>query len=227
MGDDSTCAPGRHQPARPHVLAHLAAVEGPRRVVVADFLARNHLFFLNLGDGGGESLTEWASSVEGSSIVTSMARNGTTFGIRLAGRDPVVHRALRRRSSTPSTTPVTAPRTAPPTSATAPSSSSSASAAPPPPARRRSPPSSAAAWPTLSPPPRRWTESAPASGSRIRLPHRLPRHPARRRRPPRRRARHHPHITTGILHASAGVGQIGASVGRGPAQRFLAALAAR
>ena len=32
-----------------------------------------------------KSLTMWAEQVEGSSIVTTMARNGTTFGVRLAG----------------------------------------------------------------------------------------------------------------------------------------------
>ena len=35
--------------------------------------------------GAARSLTEWAAQVPESSIVTTMARNGTTFGIRLAG----------------------------------------------------------------------------------------------------------------------------------------------
>jgi len=34
---------------------------------------------------GARALTGWASQVPDSSIVTSMARNGTTYGIRLAG----------------------------------------------------------------------------------------------------------------------------------------------
>ncbi len=52
---------------------------------VADFLGTNHLMFLNIAMAGARALTEWASGVPGSSIVTSMARNGTTYGIRLAG----------------------------------------------------------------------------------------------------------------------------------------------
>jgi hypothetical protein len=69
------------------LLPPLAEVEGPQRVETARFLAQNHLLFLNLAMAAARSLTEWASRVEGSSVVTSMARNGTTFGIRLAGRD--------------------------------------------------------------------------------------------------------------------------------------------
>jgi hypothetical protein len=36
---------------------------------------------------GAKSLALWAEQVEGSSIVTTMARNGTTYGIRLSGSD--------------------------------------------------------------------------------------------------------------------------------------------
>jgi hypothetical protein len=74
------------------LLPHLAALEDGRRVEVARFLAANHLFFLNLAMAGARSLTLWAEQVEGSSIVTTMARNGTTYGIRLAG-DPQWHLA--------------------------------------------------------------------------------------------------------------------------------------
>jgi hypothetical protein len=45
----------------------------------------NHLFFLNVAMAAAKSLTMWAEQVEDSSIVTTMARNGTTFGVRLAG----------------------------------------------------------------------------------------------------------------------------------------------
>lgn len=68
-----------------HLLPHLVALEDPRRVALATFLASNHLFFLNLAMAGARSLTEWASQVQGSSVVWSMARNGTTFGVRLPG----------------------------------------------------------------------------------------------------------------------------------------------
>jgi hypothetical protein len=70
-----------------NLLPHLMALEGPGRVELANFLSGNHLFFLNVAMAAAKSLTLWAEQVEGSSIVTSMARNGTTFGIRLAGSD--------------------------------------------------------------------------------------------------------------------------------------------
>ena len=66
-------------------LPQLAELSGPDSAAFARFLAGNHLFFLTLAMGAARSLTEWAGQVEGSSIVTSMARNGTTFGVRLAG----------------------------------------------------------------------------------------------------------------------------------------------
>lgn len=49
------------------------------------YLAGNHLFFLNLAMAAAKSLQLWAEQVQGSSIVTTMSRNGTTFGIKLAG----------------------------------------------------------------------------------------------------------------------------------------------
>lgn len=52
---------------------------------LAKFLAGNHLFFLNIAMAGAKSLTLWAEQVAGASIVTTMARNGSTFGIRLPG----------------------------------------------------------------------------------------------------------------------------------------------
>jgi len=68
-------------------LPHLAELGGPDSVAFARFLAGNHLFFLTLAMGAARSLTEWAAQVSGASIVTAMSRNGTTFGIRLAGSD--------------------------------------------------------------------------------------------------------------------------------------------
>jgi hypothetical protein len=66
-------------------LPHLAELADPARVAFARFLSGNHLFFLTIAMAAARSLTEWAAQVPGSSIVTTMARNGTTFGIRLAG----------------------------------------------------------------------------------------------------------------------------------------------
>jgi hypothetical protein len=52
---------------------------------VIEFIDRNDHFFLNLSMPAGKSLLEPAEGVAGSTIVTVMARNGTDFGIRLAG----------------------------------------------------------------------------------------------------------------------------------------------
>jgi hypothetical protein len=51
---------------------------------VIEFIDRNDHFFLNLGMPAGKAMLEPAEGVEGSTIVTVMARNGTDFGIRLA-----------------------------------------------------------------------------------------------------------------------------------------------
>jgi hypothetical protein len=68
-----------------HLLPQLVAANGPRAVEFAHFLSGDHLFFLNLVMAAAKSLTMWAEQVEDSSVVTTMARNGTTFGVRLAG----------------------------------------------------------------------------------------------------------------------------------------------
>lgn len=60
---------------------------GARGVEFATYLSGNHLFFLNLAMAAAKSLTLWAEEVPHSSIVTTMSRNGTGFGIRLAGND--------------------------------------------------------------------------------------------------------------------------------------------
>ncbi len=51
---------------------------------VIEFIDRNDHFFLNLSMPTGKALLEPAEGVAGSTIVTTMARNGTDFGIRLA-----------------------------------------------------------------------------------------------------------------------------------------------
>ena len=68
-------------------LPQLAGLADPARVAFARFLSGNHLFFLTIAMAAARSLTEWAGQVQGASIVTTMARNGTTFGIQLAGSD--------------------------------------------------------------------------------------------------------------------------------------------
>src|SRR5512136_578335 len=52
---------------------------------VIEFIDRNDHFFLNLSMPAGKAILEPAEGVEGSTVVTVMARNGTDFGIRLAG----------------------------------------------------------------------------------------------------------------------------------------------
>ena len=66
-------------------LPHLTAIGGQQATAFARFLSANHLFFLTMAMAAARSLTEWAAQVQGSSIVTGMARNGTTFGVCLAG----------------------------------------------------------------------------------------------------------------------------------------------
>jgi hypothetical protein len=67
------------------LLPHLVALPDDRGVDLARFLSGNHLFFLNLAMAAAKSVALWAEQVEGSSIVTLMCRNGTDYGIRLAG----------------------------------------------------------------------------------------------------------------------------------------------
>jgi hypothetical protein len=82
------------------LLPGLMASDSPRRVEVARFLSGNHLLFLTLVMAAARTLTGWAAEVTGSSVVTTMARNGTTFGVRLPGSGwftapaPEVGRAL-------------------------------------------------------------------------------------------------------------------------------------
>jgi hypothetical protein len=66
------------------LLPYLAEVGGPGLPAVARFLSENHLFFLNLVMAAAKTLTDWAGEVADASVVTGMARNGTTFGVRLA-----------------------------------------------------------------------------------------------------------------------------------------------
>jgi hypothetical protein len=84
-----------------HLLPSLMASDEPHRVEVGRYLSSNHLLFLTLAMAGARSLTAWAGQVRGSSVVTTMARNGTAFGTKLSGHDqwflapsPIVGNAL-------------------------------------------------------------------------------------------------------------------------------------
>jgi len=52
---------------------------------VADFVAANDQFFLNIAMAVGKSMTDPCSGIADSTLVVTMARNGTDFGIRVAG----------------------------------------------------------------------------------------------------------------------------------------------
>ena len=51
----------------------------------AAFISGNDHFFLNLSMAAGKAAADAAAGIDASSIVTTMARNGTEFGIRLSG----------------------------------------------------------------------------------------------------------------------------------------------
>jgi hypothetical protein len=66
------------------VLAETSRDNAELRRVLA-FIAGNDQFFLNVAMAMGKALTDPAAGIEGSTIVTSMCRNGTEFGIRVSG----------------------------------------------------------------------------------------------------------------------------------------------
>ena len=55
------------------------------KVEAVGFISDNDHFFLNLVMAAGKATADAAAGIEGSSVVVAMARNGTEFGIRLAG----------------------------------------------------------------------------------------------------------------------------------------------
>lgn len=61
----------------------LASLQGGRDVL--EFLAGNDHFALNLSMAAAKAALDGAIGVEGSTLVTAMARNGVEFGLRLAG----------------------------------------------------------------------------------------------------------------------------------------------
>jgi hypothetical protein len=75
-----------------HLLPALVAVEHPRSVEVARALSDNHLLFLTLAMAAARALTGWVAAVPGSSVVTGMCRNGTEFAVRI-GDDRTWYRA--------------------------------------------------------------------------------------------------------------------------------------
>jgi hypothetical protein len=62
-----------------------AAAEPSTLASVAEFIAGNDQFFLNLAMAAGKALTDPVNGIPHSTLVTTMARNGTDFGIRISG----------------------------------------------------------------------------------------------------------------------------------------------
>ncbi len=66
---------------------HLVLLDGPRERLskVLSFMHANDHFFLNLTMPSAKCVVDAAMGVEGSTVVVTMARNGTEFGIRVSG----------------------------------------------------------------------------------------------------------------------------------------------
>ncbi|MGA0091029.1 MAG: DUF1116 domain-containing protein [Candidatus Nanopelagicales bacterium] len=68
------------------MLPGLTALAGDAGTVeLGQYLSKNHLFFLTIAMAGAKALTRSAEQVTGSTIITTMARNGTTYGAKVAG----------------------------------------------------------------------------------------------------------------------------------------------
>ncbi len=68
-------APGLARAARDHALL----------AEVLEFIGGNDQFFLNVAMAMGKAIMDPVRGIDGASIVTAMSRNGTEFGVRLAG----------------------------------------------------------------------------------------------------------------------------------------------
>ena len=85
-------------------------VREPGFARLAAFVCGNDQFFLNLAMAAAKAATDPVADVPGSTIVTVMARNGTEFGIRVAGAGRAGSRRpsrLRRDSSSRGSGPTT------------------------------------------------------------------------------------------------------------------------
>jgi hypothetical protein len=61
------------------------AVPADTAISVLDFIAQNDHFFLNLSMAACKATMDAAHGIEGSTVVTAMARNGVELGIRVSG----------------------------------------------------------------------------------------------------------------------------------------------
>ena len=62
-----------------------ATRDGALLAEVLEFIGGNDQFFLNVAMAMGKAITDPVRGIDGASIVTAMSRNGTNFGVRLAG----------------------------------------------------------------------------------------------------------------------------------------------
>jgi hypothetical protein len=69
------------------LMPHLVRATAPLAAIarLADFLAGNDQFFLNLAMAAAKACADPCLGLEGATMVATMARNGTDFGIRVAG----------------------------------------------------------------------------------------------------------------------------------------------
>jgi hypothetical protein len=68
------------------LLLRMLAPRLAESVPALEFIGANDQFFLNVAMAMGKSMLDPARGIAGSTIVTAMARNGTDFGIRVAGQ---------------------------------------------------------------------------------------------------------------------------------------------
>jgi hypothetical protein len=68
------------------IMPGIARVGGRHHAVarLAEFIAGNDQFFLNVAMAAGKALADAAAGIADSTLVTAMARNGTDFGIRVS-----------------------------------------------------------------------------------------------------------------------------------------------
>ncbi|PJG47133.1 hypothetical protein CAF53_01920 [Sphingobium sp. LB126] len=81
------------------LLPALVRSSHPLVAVAADFLSGNPLTTLNMAMAAAKSLVDAAAGVDGASLVTTMARNGASFGVRLGNRPWIVTEAPPVRSA--------------------------------------------------------------------------------------------------------------------------------
>jgi hypothetical protein len=67
-------------------MPHVARAGGRHHAVarLAEFIAGNDQFFLNVAMAAGKATADAAAGIADSTLVTTLARNGTEFGIRVA-----------------------------------------------------------------------------------------------------------------------------------------------